>query len=603
MNLNPTLHCPWSLIRKLPATLALTAAIAVGTASAQVTLTVTPAVVSNTYAGTITLNITGLNSGEQVYVGKWIDLDGNGMADPGEPLMDAFQLIDNDNSYALVGGITNINMPFDVDPAPGTVSATLTLPAAMPMETMVGHYVYQVLSPVGRFAPVAATFAITNATLPQMITGTIYHGDGTAFPYAVAAVQDAVHGNIAGMAVSDGSGHYAIASYPGEYSVIGARPGYYSDTSAGASFYLTNGTTVTNDLVLTNGGPYTISGTVYDQNSSNGVPGLLLQFQSGNFFEVAFTDTNGSYSAAVPPGFWKIQPSKERLVRQGYVCPLAKYQVDATAGSVTNANLGLPDSDALVYGRVVDSSGQPVVGIKVNANQTNYDSKGYTDTNGDYAIAVLDGQNGCNLDTPTFGSSALNFVWNSLTTVNLSPGQTARVDYNGQPVIGTITGHVQDNSGTNVAGVSLYADANIGGQSYTSFEGVTDDSGHYTLSVAAGQWNVYFNTGGFPGTLDAAGYEDLSAPHNVGIPPTNAVLNLTVYPLGTPFLGPPQFIAPGQFGFSVSGANNVNYTLQVLTNLADGGWQNVYSFQLTTNSLFISDPTATNSSRFYRVIE
>src|SRR5215469_10463048 len=142
------------------ALLAATALLTHGTAYGQVTLTVSPSVVSNTYPGVITLNVTGLNTGEQVKIRRWIDLNGNGVVDAGEPLMDAFQLVDNNNSYAVVGGITNINMPFDTNPANGAITATFSIPSAMALENMAGNYIFEVISPTGRFTPVTATFSI-----------------------------------------------------------------------------------------------------------------------------------------------------------------------------------------------------------------------------------------------------------------------------------------------------------------------------------------------------------------------------------------------------------------------------------------------------------
>ncbi|HEV2327219.1 MAG TPA: hypothetical protein VGY56_00340 [Verrucomicrobiae bacterium] len=585
--------------------LAATALFICRMACAQVTLTVSPSVVSNTYPGVITLNITGLNTGEKIYVTRWIDLNGNGVIDAGEPLMEAFQLVDNDNSYAIVGGITNINIPFDINPANGAITTTLAIPSAMPLENLAGNFVFEVISPTGRFAPVTATFSITNAPLPALITGTVYQGDGvTPFANAVVAAQDLVHNNVENTSVADSNGHYAISLYPGEYACIGVAMNCYYSFASATSYNLTNGMTVTNNLTLTNGGPYTISGTIYDEGNSNGIAGMLVQFQSGSLFEVAFTDTNGNYSAAVSPGFWKIQPAKERLARRGYVDPQQTYQADATTGSVTNFNIGFPKGDALIYGRVTDNSNNPIEGVKMDGNQnepTNYDSKGYTDINGNYTVAILDGTNSCNVDTPTFGSPALNYIWNQPNEISVSPGQAVREDFVGQPIIGTISGHVQSNVGTNIVGVGLYANTTIDGLYYTSLEGTTDPSGNYTLAVAAGTWNVYFLVGGFSDNLDAAGYEDLTGPHYVDVPPTNVILNLTVYPLGTPIISQQRFVGPGQFGFWVSGSNNVTYTVQASTNLFN--WSTIYSFELLTNSLFITDPGATNGHRFYRIVK
>ncbi|MGA2854136.1 MAG: hypothetical protein ABSE90_08410, partial [Verrucomicrobiota bacterium] len=85
----------------------------------QVTLTVSPSVVSNTYPGVITLTITGVTNTEKVGIQRWIDLNTNGVIDAGEPMMDGFKVTDNDSSGAIIGGITNLNVPIDSNPTPG----------------------------------------------------------------------------------------------------------------------------------------------------------------------------------------------------------------------------------------------------------------------------------------------------------------------------------------------------------------------------------------------------------------------------------------------------------------------------------------------------
>ena len=154
-----------------------------------VTLTVTPSVISNTYPGVITLNITSLTNTENVTIQRWLDLNGNGSIDAGEPMIDAFKITDNNITNALIGGITNINVPFDTNPAIGAITTTLNCPAAMLFDTIVGQYVFQVVSPSGRFSPVTATFAVTNATPGQSVSGIIYSND-IPFPHAVVVAKN-----------------------------------------------------------------------------------------------------------------------------------------------------------------------------------------------------------------------------------------------------------------------------------------------------------------------------------------------------------------------------------------------------------------------------
>jgi protocatechuate 3,4-dioxygenase beta subunit len=354
---------------------------------------------------------------------------------------------------------------------------------------------------------------------------------------------------------------------------------------------------------MTNG-TVAISGSVYDAATSNKVDGVMLQLQSGNLFAIAFTDTNGDYSASVSPGFWKIQPVKERYARRGYVVSQDKLQVDTTTGSVANASIAVFPGNALFYGRITDNSNTPLANAEVDSgNGSTYSCKGYSDGNGYYTVAVLGditNQWNCSMDN---GRDLLlgNYIFNSPGTLSVHPAQTILQNFVGLPATARIFGSVHDNSGNPVSGVTLTANANIGGNPYHALDSTTDNSGNYSLAVAAGSWNVEFLNGGFEDNLDTHGFVDLTTPHLVSIPPTNVLLNLTVYPIGTPAILGGQRVSPTQFSFTITGASNVNYTVETSTSLASANWTPLFSFLLTTNPFPIVDPYATNGARFYRV--
>jgi len=192
-------------------------------------------------------------------------------------------------------------------------------------------------------------------------------------------------------------------------------------------------------------------------------------------------------------------------------------------------------------------------------------------------------------------------VVNTFYSQILTSGQTVLENFVALAATARISGHVQDNSGHPVTGVKLMGDAGINGNNYQTLDGTTDNSGNYSLAVASGLWNVQFLNGGFSDNLDTHGFVDLYAPHLVSTPPTNVTLNITVYPLGTPLISQAQRLSPTQFGFNVNGAPNVTYTVQFSTNLASTNWANLFSFQLTNASAFVTDQNATNKIRFYRV--
>jgi hypothetical protein len=301
------------------------------------------------------------------------------------------------------------------------------------------------------------------------------------------------------------------------------------------------------------------------------------------------------------------QPEKHRLTRRAFILPEAvPFQFDASGGSVTNANIALPKGTALFYGRITDISNNTYANIDVDGSaNTNYEADGFSDPNGYYSVAVIgDNTNEwyCSINSGQ-NTSLANYVVNTFDSLTLSNSQTVLQNFVALPATATISGHVQDNSGTNVTGVGLSAFANIGGNYYQSLDGTTDSSGNYSLSVASGQWSVQFFTGNYSDALDFNGYADLYGPHFVNIPPTNAILNITVYPLGTPLMTGPQRFGSQQFSFAINGAVNVSYTVQVSTNLASTNWVDLFSFQLTNNPFIVTDYNATNSPRYYRVLK
>ena len=121
------------------------------------------------------------------------------------------------------------------------------------------------------------------------------------------------------------------------------------------------------------------------------------------------------------------------------------------------------------------------------------------------------------------------------------------------------------------------------------------------MATGIGQWQVNFSVGS--GDLSSQGLVDLFGPYNVSIPPTNVTLNITVYPYGSSALTQPQRFGSQQFGFNVAGSVGVTYTLQVSTNLAAANWAPLYTFQLTNSPMPVTDFTATNSPRFYRLLK
>lgn len=409
------------------------------------------------------------------------------------------------------------------------------------------------------------------------------------------------------MAVSDNAGHYTLKLPVGTYQILSLVTNAYFDRSLAPTVTLTNGMTSTNNLYVTNG-TVTISGKVYDStNSNNGLGAIFLTVQSGNYLEAFFTSSNGTYSTSVNPGYWTPQVEEDRMARTGYVFPQNISQVNTTTGSVPNVNIALVKANALFYGRITDGSNRPFANVILDGydndnDQGLYENRGYSDTNGNYGFATLAETNGWYASPdPLENAQFANDIVSTGTNWTFSTNQAVRQDFVVLPAIGQITGHVKNNSGQPVVGVSVGGNAFIGGNQYQSSSADTDTNGYYALGVAAGAWSVFFDSSGnSQENITNQNYEDLYGPYLVNVPPTNAVQNITLYPIGAAVLTNSGVSPPGQYNLNVYGENNVTYTLESSPDLIH--WTQLYSFQLTTNPFPVSDSSATNRTSFYRVV-
>src|SRR5438445_934297 len=177
------------------------------TATQAVTLTVSPTATSNTYAGVITLQIDGLTNTETVVIQEYLDLNGNGTADATEPLVDTFPIADG--GVSLIGGITNINVPFDSNSTTGAITTTLFFSVPLAIENFVGQHIFRVVSPTGRFTAVNAFFNVTNVLSLPALTGQVLL-DASPATNAVVIALSSPSGGVAGGAVADNSGNYIL---------------------------------------------------------------------------------------------------------------------------------------------------------------------------------------------------------------------------------------------------------------------------------------------------------------------------------------------------------------------------------------------------------
>ena len=505
---------------------------------AAVTFTVTPAAVSNTYSGTITLQVTGLTNTETVVVQKFLDANTNGVVNANDILMQQFQLTDGQASVFHDGGtaVTNFNVPGDTDgTANGQITAKLYLGYDF-AQLIVGKYLFVLSSPVGHFSPVTNSFSVTNFPFAQSFAGNVVNS-GTNVPNAVVILFQPSGGgqNPQVGAVANNSGSYTIKAPPGTYLLAAFKTNFVANLGVSPYVTLGVGATITTNVPVTNA-TQSISGNVIDvNNSSIGLAGYLVPVQStNNLLALAFTDTNGNYNARVIPGQWKISSNAKGLVYKGYLALQNSTKVDTSAGSVSGVTIALPKATAAFYGTVKDNLGNPLPGIAIYSsdNNGNYQTDGYADANGNYVAGAIGGLNNDQWQAGVDSSAFANYNFQQGSgNISLSSGQAYRQNFTAILATNHITGHVQFN-GNPVTNVQVNANANINGTNYQT-QIYTDSNGNYSLNVANGSWSVSVNCNGGNNSLDSIlGNGNYQCPNNqnVTINNNNATADFTVLP-------------------------------------------------------------------------
>src|SRR5450759_1135185 len=237
-------HCRWLV--------ALASGLLVGhSALAAVTFTNTPSAVSNTYSGLITLSIGGLTNTETVVVQKLLDLNTNGVIDGTDWLVQQFALQDGTNF--VIGGVTNFNVPGDLNAITGAITATLNFKNGDFVQNIIGKYLYKLSSPVGHFTPLTNQFAVTNFPFAQKITGNVVsNGTSTTLSNAVVILMPGPNSSPVAGAVANNAGSYTIQVPPGTYMLAAFRSNYLANFATAPIITLGGGATITTNLTSTN---------------------------------------------------------------------------------------------------------------------------------------------------------------------------------------------------------------------------------------------------------------------------------------------------------------------------------------------------------------
>jgi hypothetical protein len=391
-----------------------TALALVQAVKAQVTFSISPATaVSDTYTGDLTLTITGLTNGETVTLQAFLDVKANGVIDGSDLLLGQGPL--TDGRALAFDGVTNLNVPGDLDAIPGQITARLPFQTAFSYrdvgQNFIGNYLFRVSSPTGRFAAITNSAAVTNANFGQSFTGAV-QSNGTNVPYALVFLLILPAGDGMAATVTDSNGNYTLEAPPGDYSVIAAKSNFVMNGSTAPSAILNSGATITTNLTLI-AATQTISGSVVDSTTRNGLGGILLTVhdKTSGLEAGAFTDSNGNFTVpAIASSQWKMKCSIMGLAAANHLGLQNSPVVDTTVGSVSGLTIAVPWGLAIIYGTVKDDQAHPIPGLRLWFNSSNtYETATVTDAKGNYQACAFGGDWNASFDTDV--PLLANYLW------------------------------------------------------------------------------------------------------------------------------------------------------------------------------------------------
>jgi hypothetical protein len=474
--------------------LLLAADICLGSLShAAVGLAVSPSTISNTYPGSINLQITGLTNGESVLIERFLDANANSVVDAADVLVQSFPV--TDGKVTSFDGVRDGNVPGDEDAATdGQILAKIYFTKSAEFGRVTGAHLFRLSSPGGRFPSVVQPLNVTAADSGQRITGQITSG-GSGVPYASVAllVQSGEDVEFITGSLADASGNFSVNGAPGTYLVLAARTGFVSDLSASPLVTLNSGQVLTQNLSMTPP-TKTISGRIADLATGNGIPGfqLFIESTTASTITFGFTDAAGNFTASVLAGQWKVNLSDVNLSQTGYLGPQNKPRFDTTTTNVTGALIQLARETALIYGNLKNDTNGPMAGISFFSgdSQNEYESSAATDANGNYVLGATAGTWYVGPDNRNPGLAG--YLVPS-TNVTVATGQAVQVNLVARRSTAHLLGRVIDNGGAPVSDLQMLAVPQSGGSAPSA---TTAADGSFDIAVFGGTWTLQLETGG-----------------------------------------------------------------------------------------------------------
>ena len=291
---------------------------------------------------------------------------------------------------------------------------------------------------------------------------------------------------------TNGDGSYSVPVAAGTYNVRYNLDWQLTEWQGvtEANVVMTSGQTTTLNKALAPSG--VLAGRVTDAVSGAPIADVAVYVKTTAGASVTNTTTNGdgSYSVPVAAGTYNVRYNLDWQLTEWQ--GVTEANVVMTSGQTTTLNKALAPSGVLA-GRVTDAvSGAPIADVAVYVKTTAGASVTNTTTNGDgsYSVPVAAGTYNVryNLDWQLT-------EWQGVTEANvvMTSGQTTTLNKALAPS-GVLAGRVTDAvSGAPIADVAVYVKTTAGASVTNT---TTNGDGSYSVPVAAGTYNVRYNSTG-----------------------------------------------------------------------------------------------------------
>ncbi len=355
----------------------LFAAAVPGHAGGDPVLDVDPGSIDRLSADPLMVSVTSVG-GPSIQLRLRVDVNGNGAIDAGDDVIWIAEIDDN-------GSVWSPTMPVDLDPTVDAIAIDLRSFTPLGFPYSAGSYLWEAFSP-GSGLSDSATFSVTQAAEPQVVSGTVTDDSMTPLGGALVILTPISEDcdDLELSAFSDASGSFAI-QVPDDLPcsnrlLFAARPGFVSHFTEGISLSFGGSDVYAGQDLELAAGSHSVTGSVLYADGDavgTGIPGqfVVAEGEEDDSFSVAFAGLDGSFAFALDDGDWFVLADSElHLALAGAVAGDADGQaVNVSGGAAVVPDILVRAVNASIRGVLYDDALVPQPGRRVEAESDYFD--------------------------------------------------------------------------------------------------------------------------------------------------------------------------------------------------------------------------------------